>query len=86
MQNDKTNFMLERRKTRQVHVGKVAVGGGAPVSVQTMTKTDTRDVVATVAQIREVEALGCDLVRLAVPDEAGGPALADIRRAGRACR
>jgi (E)-4-hydroxy-3-methylbut-2-enyl-diphosphate synthase len=58
----------------------MAVGGGAPVSVQTMTKTDTRDVAATLAQIREVEALGCDIVRLAVPDEEAAKALAGIRR------
>lgn len=66
--------------TRRIHVGGVAIGGGAPVSVQTMTKTDTRDVRATVAQIREVAALGCDMVRLAVPDEAAARALAKIRR------
>lgn len=69
-----------RRKTRRLFVGKVQVGGGAPVSVQTMTKTDTRDVAATVAQIREVALLGCDIVRLAVPDEAAALALAKIRK------
>jgi (E)-4-hydroxy-3-methylbut-2-enyl-diphosphate synthase len=67
--------------TRQIHVGRVAIGGGAPVSVQTMTKTDTRDVGATVAQISEVAAQGCDIVRLAVPDEVAARALAEIRRA-----
>jgi (E)-4-hydroxy-3-methylbut-2-enyl-diphosphate synthase len=65
--------------TRRVQVGRVPVGGGAPLSVQTMTKTDTRDVSATLAQIAEVEALGCDIVRLAVPDEAAARALAGIR-------
>jgi (E)-4-hydroxy-3-methylbut-2-enyl-diphosphate synthase len=65
--------------TRRVQVGRVPVGGGAPLSVQTMTKTDTRDVSATLAQIAEVEALGCDIVRLAVPDEAAARALAEIR-------
>jgi len=74
---------MTRRASRQIHVGAVAVGGDAPVSVQTMTKTDTRDVAATVAQIREVEALGCDIVRLAVPDAAAAGAIAQIRRAVR---
>src|ERR1035437_1694273 len=69
-----------RRPTRALRVGGVTVGGGAPVSVQTMTKTDTRDVAATVAQIREVAAAGCDIVRLAVPDEAAARALGAIRR------
>jgi len=69
--------------TRRIQVGRVAIGGGAPVSVQTMTKTDTRDVSATLAQIAEVEALGCDIVRLAVPDEPAARALAEIRRGTR---
>jgi (E)-4-hydroxy-3-methylbut-2-enyl-diphosphate synthase len=69
-----------RKATRQIQVGNVPVGGGAPVSVQTMTKTDTRDVAATVAQIRDLQALGVDIVRLAVVDEAAARALADIRR------
>jgi (E)-4-hydroxy-3-methylbut-2-enyl-diphosphate synthase len=73
-------FVITRRPTRQIHVGTVAVGGGAPISVQTMTKTDTRNVAATVAQIREIEAAGCDIVRLAVIDEAAAHALADIRK------
>ncbi|MDI6773976.1 MAG: flavodoxin-dependent (E)-4-hydroxy-3-methylbut-2-enyl-diphosphate synthase [Verrucomicrobiota bacterium] len=66
--------------TRQVFVGRVPVGGGAPVSVQTMTKTDTRDVSGAVAQIREVESLGCDIARLAVPDEDAAKALVAIRK------
>lgn len=66
-----------------MQVGAVAIGGAAPISVQTMTKTDTRDVRATVAQIHELEAAGCDIVRLAVVDEAAAKALADIRRAVR---
>jgi (E)-4-hydroxy-3-methylbut-2-enyl-diphosphate synthase len=71
---------IARRVTRQIRVGSVAVGGDAPISVQTMTKTDTRDVKATVAQIRDLEAAGCDIVRLAVVDEAAARALAAIRR------
>ncbi|NOZ12228.1 MAG: flavodoxin-dependent (E)-4-hydroxy-3-methylbut-2-enyl-diphosphate synthase [Acidobacteria bacterium] len=64
--------------TRTVHVGPVAIGGGNPVSVQTMTKTDTRDAAATIAQIREISAAGCDIVRVAVPDSEAADALAEI--------
>jgi (E)-4-hydroxy-3-methylbut-2-enyl-diphosphate synthase len=71
---------MKRRVTRQIHVGSVPVGGDAPVSVQTMTKTDTRDVDATVEQINEVATLGCDIVRLAVVDEAAAAALGEIQR------
>jgi len=56
------------------------VGGGWPVTVQTMTKTDTRDVAATVSEINRVAGLGCDIVRLAVPDEKAARAVAEIRR------
>jgi (E)-4-hydroxy-3-methylbut-2-enyl-diphosphate synthase len=73
--------MFKRRKTRRIYVGPVAVGGGAPVAVQTMTKTDTRDVRATIAQIRDLERAGCDIIRVAVPDEEAARALAAIRRA-----
>ena len=66
--------------TRQISVGGVAVGGGAPISVQTMTKTDTRDIDATVAQINEVSSLGCDIVRLAVVDREAASSLTEIGR------
>lgn len=68
-----------RRITRQIMVGNVPVGGGAPVSVQTMTKTDTRDVASTVAQIRELEQLGCDIIRVAVPDRDAANAIKKIK-------
>ena len=68
-----------RHKTHRIHVGSVAIGGSSPISVQTMTKTDTHDVSATVTQIHELENLGCDLVRLAVPDAAAGRVLSKIR-------
>ncbi len=71
---------IHRHATRQICVGPVAVGGHAPISVQTMTKTDTRDVAATVLQIQEIQAAGCDIVRLAVLDEAAAQALASIRK------
>jgi (E)-4-hydroxy-3-methylbut-2-enyl-diphosphate synthase len=66
--------------TRQIRVGTVPVGGGAPVSVQSMTNTDTRDVAATLAQIRQLAAAGCEIVRCAVPDQAAAATLAAIRR------
>jgi (E)-4-hydroxy-3-methylbut-2-enyl-diphosphate synthase len=66
-----------RRVTRRILLGRVPIGGGAPVSVQSMTKTDTRDVRATVAQIRRLEQAGCEIVRLAVPD---GDAVEALRR------
>ncbi|HCJ09902.1 MAG TPA: 4-hydroxy-3-methylbut-2-en-1-yl diphosphate synthase, partial [Clostridiales bacterium] len=61
-------------------VGRVVIGGGRPVSVQTMTKTDTRSVRATVSEIVRLEKLGCDIVRVAVPDEEAARALARIVR------
>ncbi len=70
---------ITRRPTRQIHIGPVAIGGNAPISVQTMTKTDTRNVGATVAQIKEVEKAGCDIARLAVIDEDAAKALGAIR-------
>ena len=72
--------MTRRRPTKPVRVGDVQVGGNAPVSVQSMTKTDTRDVAATVRQIQELEEVGCEIVRCAVPDMEAAVALADIVR------
>jgi (E)-4-hydroxy-3-methylbut-2-enyl-diphosphate synthase len=66
---------IARRKTRQISVGKVKVGGDAPVSVQSMCSTDTRDVTATVAQIHQLEAAGCEIIRVAVPDDEAAQAL-----------
>ena len=60
---------MERRKTRQVKVGRVKIGGGAPVTVQSMLNTRTTDVEGSLAQIAELADAGCDLIRLAVPDE-----------------
>ena len=69
-----------RRKTRQIHIGRVAVGGTAPVSVQSMTNTPTQDVSATVAQIHRLESAGCELVRVAVPDTDAAKSIAAIKR------
>ncbi len=70
-----------RRKTRRIWVGPVPVGGGARVSVQSMTKTDTRDVWATLAQIGRLKDEGCEIVRLAVPDREAAEALEAIKKA-----
>ena len=71
---------IERRKSRQVMVGRVPVGGGAPITVQTMTNTLTTDVAATVAQIKRAEAAGVDIVRVSCPDQESALALKDIIR------
>ncbi len=67
-----------RRKTKQIWVGNVAVGGGAPVVVQSMVKTHTHDIEATVAQIQRLAKVGCEIVRVAVPDERAARALPEI--------
>ena len=66
--------------TRRINVGSVPIGGGAPVTVQSMTTTPTSDVAATIAQIRELEAASCDIVRVAVPDLPSAQAIAQIRK------
>ncbi len=73
-----TRIEVTRRKSSQVKVGCLAIGGGAPVCVQSMTKTDTRDVEATLAQIEALAGAGCELVRCAVPDRAAAAALRRI--------
>ena len=72
--------MIQRRISKQVWVGGVPIGGGAPIVVQSMTTTDTRDVKATVRQIHELEEAGCEIVRVAVPDEQAAEALREIKR------
>jgi (E)-4-hydroxy-3-methylbut-2-enyl-diphosphate synthase len=72
--------MIPRRKTRQIQLGKVKVGGDAPITVQSMTKTDTRDVDATVDQIWALEAAGCDIVRCAVPVREAAEQLGEIKK------
>jgi (E)-4-hydroxy-3-methylbut-2-enyl-diphosphate synthase len=67
-----------RRKSRRVYVGKIPVGDGAPITVQTMTNTLTHDVAATVAQIKRAEAAGVDIVRVSCPDQESARALKDI--------
>src|SRR5690349_18792498 len=71
--------MIQRRKTRQIQLGTVPVGGDAPITVQSMTKTDTRDVRATVQQIWSLEAAGCEIVRVAVPVREAAEQLGEIK-------
>src|SRR5438093_12555319 len=72
--------MITRRKTRQIKLGNLAVGGGAPITVQSMTKTDTRDVQATLLEIWSLEAAGCDIVRCAVPVKEAAEKLGEIKK------
>ena len=69
-----------RRKTRQIHVGNVLIGGDAPIAVQSMTTMYTRDVESSVAQIIRLEEVGCELVRVAVPEKLDALALGEIKR------
>jgi (E)-4-hydroxy-3-methylbut-2-enyl-diphosphate synthase len=72
--------MNPRRTSKPIKIGKVTIGGGAPIVVQSMAKTDTRDVRATIAQIRELEEVGCELVRVAVPDAEAARAILSIKK------
>src|SRR5690349_492640 len=74
---------ISRRKSRQIRVGSVLVGGDAPITVQTMTNTLTADAAATIDQIRTVEEAGCDIVRVSCPDEESTAALPQIVRAAK---
>lgn len=70
---------IKRRNTHQIHLGGIPIGGGAPITVQSMTTTPTQDVAATVAQIHRLEAAGCEMVRVAVPDEEAARAVKGIK-------
>lgn len=72
--------MKPRRRSKPIQIGKVTVGGYAPIAVQSMTKTDTRDVKTTIKQIKELEDCGGELVRIAVPDREAAEAIAAIKR------
>lgn len=71
--------MINRRKTRQIKIGDILIGGGAPVVVQSMTNTDTRDIDATIGQIKRLEGAGCEIVRVAVPDKEAAEAVKTIK-------
>lgn len=75
----KTESPIKRRVSRQIHVGDVAVGGDAPISVQSMTNTDTCDVAATVAQVTAIQEAGADIVRVSVPTMEAAEAFREIR-------
>ncbi len=77
---DIMNQPINRHKTRRIMIRNVPVGNGAPVTVQSMTNTPTQDVDATVAQIQRLEAAGCEIIRVAVPDEAAADAIAGIKK------
>ena len=77
----KSQFQIVRRRTRAIRVGRVTVGGDAPIAVQTMTNTDTEDVAATVAQIQAAQKAGADIVRVSVPTLAAAKAFGEIKRA-----
>lgn len=75
--------MKRRKKTKLIYVGGVPVGGNSPISVQSMTKTDTRDALATVQQIKALEHAGCEIIRVAVPDMVAAKAVGEIKRSVR---
>lgn len=70
----------ERKKTKRIYIGNVPVGDGAPIAVQSMTKTHTGDIRATVKQIKQLERAGCEIVRVAVPDIDSAKALGEIKK------
>lgn len=72
--------MWQKRKTKEIKVGDLVIGGLGPPLVQSMTKTDTRDVASTIAQIRELEAVGCELIRVAVVDKEAAHAISKIKK------
>ncbi|RLC60934.1 MAG: 4-hydroxy-3-methylbut-2-en-1-yl diphosphate synthase, partial [Chloroflexi bacterium] len=69
-----------RRTSKPLRIGKATVGGGAPIVVQSMTKTDTRDIPATINQIKELEDSGCEIVRVAVPNREAAESIATIKK------
>ncbi len=71
---------MKKRKSRVVRIGNVEIGGGRPVAVQSMTKTDTRNVAETVKQILELEEVGCEIIRVAVPDKEASEAINEIKK------
>jgi (E)-4-hydroxy-3-methylbut-2-enyl-diphosphate synthase len=71
---------MNRKKTRRIYIGNVPIGDGAPIAVQSMTKTDTRDIFKTVKQIKELEKAGCEIVRIAIPDNEAAKAIGEIKK------
>jgi len=73
------SFTIDRKKTRQIRVGEVKIGGMAPIAVQSMTNTFTQDIASTVSQIKGLEKAGCEIIRVAVPDEEAAKAISSIK-------
>jgi len=73
------SFTINRKKTHQIKVGEVKIGGMAPIAVQSMTNTFTQDIASTVSQIRRLEEAGCEIIRVAVPDEEAAKAIKPIK-------
>lgn len=71
---------IQRKQTKKIRVGGIYIGGDAPISVQSMANTDTRDVKATVDQIKRLEEVGCDIIRVAIPDSEAASALSQIKK------
>jgi len=80
MKSNLSNIVRARRATRVIHVGDVAIGGDYPIAVQSMSNTDTRDVTGTVAQIHRLQEVGCEIIRVAVPDIAAAQAISKIKK------
>jgi (E)-4-hydroxy-3-methylbut-2-enyl-diphosphate synthase len=74
------SLLIKRKRTRQINIGEVKIGGLSPIVVQSMTNTYTQDVAATVSQINQLEQAGCELVRVAVPDQEAAASIASIKR------
>jgi (E)-4-hydroxy-3-methylbut-2-enyl-diphosphate synthase len=73
-------FLIQRRKTRKINLGMVPIGGDSPIVVQSMTNTDTRDVKATIAQIKALEKAGCEIIRIALPDKKAASCIPEIKK------
>ena len=73
-------FTINRKNTHQIKVGEVKIGGMAPIAVQSMTNTFTQDIASTVSQIRRLEEAGCEIIRVAVPDEEAAHAISSIKK------
>ena len=80
MNKNMDTLIPTRRTSNQIQIGGVKIGGGAPVIVQSMTNTDTRDIMSTIQQIKELEEFGCELIRVAVPDMEAAKALKKIKK------
>jgi (E)-4-hydroxy-3-methylbut-2-enyl-diphosphate synthase len=72
--------LIERRKTRKIRIGEFYIGGDSPITIQSMTNTDTRDAKATIEQIKKLEEVGCEIVRVAIPDMVAAEAISDIKK------